>query len=120
MIGLPATVLAKPHCGLSASRSRVDVLRRLVDAPPELIDRLERAHLGAHQAEHDALPLRHEAQRREIAGAGRVVLEQEVVDVGLLEEAFCHGLVAAVGEVQPLEVAAAHVHADDDGRGPAR
>ena len=44
-------------------------------------------------AQHDLLPLRHEAQRLEAAGARGVVLEEEAVDLGL-EHRFGHRVVA--------------------------
>jgi hypothetical protein len=59
-----------------------------------------------------ALGLRHQAQWRKIAGAGRIIFEQEVVDVGLGEEPFRDRCVAAGCEGVALEVAAAHVDAN--------
>ena len=70
--------------------------------------------MRADQAEHDALGLRHEAQRREIAGARRVVFEQEVIDLGVGEETLGHRFVTAGAEIMALEIAAAHMNADDD------
>ena len=76
VIGLPVSTLAKPHCGLTArlSRSRWRVassMRRL-----QLVLALHRRRLGRDQAEHHGLVARHEAQRREPAGARRVVLQE--------------------------------------------
>src|SRR2546428_3415503 len=59
----------------------IDVLRRLVRTPAQIVELLELRRLRAHQAEHYALLLRYEAQRRETAGARRVELQQEVIDV---------------------------------------
>ena len=58
---------------------------------------LELAALRRHEAEHDDLPLRHEAQRLEAAGALVVVLEEEAVDVELVEERLGDEVVAALG-----------------------
>src|SRR5262249_38311975 len=50
----------------------IDVARRLVGAPLEVVHPLQRRRLAADEAEHHALVLRHEAQRLEIARARRV------------------------------------------------
>src|SRR6478609_9048487 len=50
-----------------------DVLRRLVDAALEVVLRFELAELGRHEAEHDRLALRQEAQRLEVTAARIVV-----------------------------------------------
>ena len=58
------------------------------------------------------LPFGHEAQRREVAGAGVVVFEKIAVDLQFVEQHLGHRLVAAFGDPGALEVAAAQVHAD--------
>ena len=88
--GLPPALLAKPHCGLMASRS------------------------GAN-----ALSLRDEAQRCKVAGSRRVIFEQEMICVRAREKTLRNPVVSAIGEVTPPEVAAAHVDADDDLAGTA-
>jgi hypothetical protein len=60
------------------------------------------------------------AQRREIARARVVVLEEVAVDVELVEQHLCHRLVAALGGPRALEVAAAQVHARRHARRPGR
>src|SRR6266542_6285739 len=57
-------------------------LRRRLDAPLELVLGLELRLLGADEAQHHLLPLRHEAQRLEAARALGVVLEKESVHGG--------------------------------------
>src|SRR3546814_17982137 len=71
-----------------------------------------RRPLGAHDAEHHALTLRHEAQRREDAGTLVVVLQEEAVDRHLVAQDLGHRLVAALDPPGALEVDAAEVLAD--------
>src|SRR3546814_13164226 len=44
------------------------VARGLVDALSQIVPAFHRRPLGAHEAEHNALTLRHEEQRRAVAG----------------------------------------------------
>src|SRR5262245_13037703 len=53
----------------------IDVTRRLVGAPLEVVHPLQGRRLAADEAEYHALVLRQEAQRLEIAGAWRVIFE---------------------------------------------
>ncbi len=64
------------------------------------------------EPQHHAFALGHEPQRREIAGARGVEFEQEMIDVGVVEEAFSDLLIPAGREVVALEVAAADMNAD--------
>ena len=64
------------------------------------------------------LSLGHEAQRREVAGALVVVLEEVGVDVELVEQHLGDRLVAALGEPRAAEVAAAQVDGDGQVVGP--
>src|SRR5262245_53895967 len=64
--------------GEAALRREAELLERrelggLVDAALELVLALERAALGCHDAQHDVLVVRQEAQRFEAAGALGVV-----------------------------------------------
>src|SRR3546814_5595110 len=70
------------------------VARGLVDALSQIVPAFHRRPLGAHEAEHHALTLRHEAQRREVAGTLVVVLQEEAVDRHLVEQDLGHRLVA--------------------------
>src|SRR2546422_9707044 len=72
----------------------VDVFSRLVGPLAQLVQFLKLRRLRAHQAKHYALLLRYEAQRRETAGARRIELEQEMVDVRTAEELLGHRVVA--------------------------
>jgi len=91
---------------------RVNVLGCLLGTALERIQAFKLRRFGAHHAQHDALFLGHEAQRREVAGARRVELEQKVIDPGGAEELLGNRIVAAFGEVLALVIAAAHVHTD--------
>ena len=62
--------------------------------------------------EHDRLALRHEAQRREVARALVVVLQEEAVDRELVEQDLGDRLVAALRHPGALVVAAAEMDAD--------
>ena len=80
------STLAKPHCGLTARWSRSTWRRRIVDAPLQLGLALQRRRLGRDEAEHDGLVARHETQRRERAGARRIVFEEIELDVERVEQ----------------------------------
>src|SRR5216683_4979336 len=107
---------AAGEAALRADRQAVeiDVPRSFVGAAAQDLEALERRRLAADEAEHRALALRNEAQRRKIARARRVVFEQEVVDAGAPEQPLGRPIVSALGEIAALEVAAAEVDADDD------
>jgi uncharacterized membrane protein YeaQ/YmgE (transglycosylase-associated protein family) len=64
-----------------------DEARCLFGSPLRRVETLELRHLAAHKAQHHPLVL-HETQRCKIAGARRVIFEQEVIDPGLAEEAL--------------------------------
>src|SRR5437763_13609662 len=82
------------------------VLRGLIDTALEMVLALELRQLGADEAEHDFLALRHEAQRLEAAGALGVVLEEETIDVQAGEHALGDEVgVGAAREPGALEVA---------------
>ena len=84
------------------------VPRRLLDAPLQLVLRLELAALRRHEPEHDLLlALRQEAQRLEAARALVVPLHEEAVDVELVEQRLGDEVVAALRRPRRLEVAAA-------------
>ena len=78
---LPCAVEEKPHWWLKRALLERHVARGLVDAA---LDARPSGSTSARfeliEAEHDGLALRHEAQRREVAGALVVVLEEEAVD----------------------------------------
>src|SRR3954464_1608099 len=76
----------------AALRRDAEILHRhelggRLDAALERVLRLELRQLGADQAEHDLLALRHEAQGLEAAGALVVILEEEAVDIETVEYA---------------------------------
>ena len=96
-----------------------DVGGRLVDAPGELVGRLQLGPLAGDQAEHDLLAVGHEAQRGEVPGAFVVVLEEVAIDGELVEQHLGDGLVAALGEPRAAVVAPAQVHAHRQVLGPA-
>src|SRR6185437_5842795 len=62
------------------------IFRRLLDPALQRVFGLERRELGGDEAEDDSLALRHETQRREIAGALVVIFEEIAVDIDLVEE----------------------------------
>src|SRR5215467_1715068 len=92
-----------------------DILRGFLHAALEHLARFERGSLAADEAQDHALVL-DEAQRLEVAGALGVVFEQEMGHPGAAEEALGNRFVAARAQIVPPEIAAAHVHADDDAR----
>src|SRR4051812_47666482 len=94
------------------------VLRRLIDAPLEIVLRFERRYLGRDEAKHHLLSARYEPQRLEAAGALGVELHKEGVDAGG-EHRLGHRLVAALGDPSALEIAAGRVHRDGEARGLA-
>ena len=110
--GLPGAVLAKPHWGLSASRSRgtsraaASIRRRRSSGV------LEHGRLGRHQAEDDRAARRDVAKRLEPSGPRRVVLEEEGVDGEPGEGAGGHVVVGPLPEPLALVVAPADVDAD--------
>src|ERR1044072_1246479 len=55
--------------------ARIDVAGSLADATPECIESSQHRRLRADDAEHHALVFRHETQRREVAGARRIIFE---------------------------------------------
>ena len=111
-MSLPCTVLENPHCGDRHIWSSGMSFAAAVDAPLEVVLRFELVELGADQAQHDDLALRHVPQRREVAGARVVVFEEIAVDGEFVEQHLGHRLVAAFRRPRALEVAAAQVHAD--------
>src|SRR5439155_21331708 len=72
-----------------------DELRRLVDAPQQLVLRLDLVRLSANQAEHRDLVARHVTQRLEASRSRRVELEQEAVDVLCVEHLLGDEVIAA-------------------------
>src|SRR5713226_6412442 len=89
-----------------------DVLRRLVETPPEVVLLLERPRLRRDQSQHHAHVLRHVPQQREIARAGVVELEEEAVVRQLVEDDVRDPRVAALGAPPGAEIAATQVGAD--------
>src|SRR5438874_13421142 len=88
------------------------VLRGGVDTALEMILALELRQLGADEAEHHFLALRHETQRLEAAGALGVVLEKEAIHVEPGEYPLGDEVgVGAAREPGALEVAATGVDA---------
>src|SRR5205085_8996828 len=86
----------------------------LLDPPPKFGLAFQRISLGRDEAEHDRLLLRHEAQRRETAGARGIVFEEEELDGEPVEQLLGHRLIASLGVPLPAAVSAAEVHADAD------
>src|SRR3954452_7767415 len=82
----------------------IDVLRRRLDAPLELVLALELRALRRDEPEHDDLALRDEAQRLEPARALVVPLHEEPVDLELVEQRLGDEVVAALGDPRRAEV----------------
>src|SRR3982751_5335312 len=91
-----------------------DVARGFVEAALQHGLILEKVHLGRNEAEHDRLAVRHEAQRREVAGTLRIVFEEEEFDRELVEQFLGHGLVASFRMPLAGAIAAAKMHANAD------
>lgn len=87
--------------------ARGDILGGLVDSLHHLVRILERGELGRHDAEHDVFIRGQVFERREAAGARRVVLEVEGVDVERGEHGLGDAVVGAFAEVLGAEVVAA-------------
>ena len=103
----------KPHCGLrlncsSGANRAASSMRRL-----RSILRFQFGRLGAHQAEHGRLARRQEAQGPEIARPLGIVFQEERVDIEPAEQPLRDGLVAALGHPHALQVAPAHMEADE-------
>src|SRR5438046_663964 len=64
----------------------IDVLRRLVRTPAQIVELLELRRLRANEAEYDAFVPRDKTQRRKSTGARRIELEQEMIDLRTAEE----------------------------------
>src|SRR5579875_3425884 len=73
-----------------------DVLRRLLHPALEQLGALQLGLLGRDQPEHHHLVLGHEAQRREGAGARRVVLQQQALGLDGSEQLLGDRVVAAL------------------------
>src|SRR3954470_23662706 len=85
------------EAALRAQRELVDVdgTTRLLDSALECIGRLNLGILGGHDADRDALALRHKAQRLKVAGTGRVEFEKIAIHLKPSEQSFADRLVAA-------------------------
>ena len=117
---LPSHVEEKPHCGERQSCSMA-TNARLLDAPLRARPCVSSSpRLVVTRPSTTILPLRHEAQRLEAAGALVVVLDEVAVDVELAEERLGDEVVAARGGPGGAEVAAAHVRRDRHAVRPAR
>src|SRR6185312_7921375 len=84
-------IVAFEHAGKAALRRERKLLertifRRRVDAPLQIVLALELRAFAGDEAEHDGLALGDKAQRREIAGARAVVLEEIPVDIDVVEQ----------------------------------
>src|SRR5215467_1002726 len=95
-------------------------LRRLVDPALDRVRVFQLAPLGGHQAEHDHLAGRHEAQRLEAAGALVVVFEEEAVHGQFAEQRLGNEVVPARRGPRGAEVAPAQVRGDREPRGLGR
>src|SRR5437016_3534059 len=109
--------------GEAALRAQADlldrhVLGRLIEAPLEVVLPLEGADLGGHQPQDHAHVFGDEPERREVARAGVVELEEEAVVWQLVEDGLGDPGVAALGAPARPEVAAAEMGADDQVPGP--
>src|SRR3990170_1691359 len=94
----------------------VDEPCRLLDAPLQLVLRLELTGLGGDEPEHDDLPLGQEPKRLEAARSLVVELDEEPVDVQPAEERLTDEVVAPLGRPGRAVVAAAHVGGDRHSR----
>src|SRR6516165_968154 len=74
VLGEAVAVLGGGEAALRGEAELVDVdeLRRLLDAPPDLVLAFEHTGLRGDEAEHHRLALGDEPQRLEAAGAGRI------------------------------------------------
>src|SRR6266436_9535792 len=86
--------------------------RRLLDALLQRILAFHLRRLGRDNAEHHGLVGRHEPQRRERAGARRVVFEEVELDVERVEQPLGHVVIAPFRVPLAAAVAAAQMHAD--------
>src|SRR3954470_24975356 len=91
-----------------------DVARGLVETALQHGLILEKVRLGRHEAERDRLALRHEAQRREVAGAWRIVFEKEEFNREPIEQLLGDGVVTSLCMPLTGAVAAAKMHANAD------
>src|SRR5213593_591534 len=89
-----------------------DVLGRRVEAALEVVLLLERAELRRDEPEHHPHVLGRVPQRREVARARVVELEEEPVVGHLVEDGVGYARVAALGAPARAEVTAAQVGAD--------
>src|SRR6185503_911249 len=89
-----------------------NIFRRLLDAPLDLVFRLQPPALAGDEAEHDLAVLRHQPQRLERAGARAVVFHEIAVHLDAVEQDFLLGLVAARAHEGRFIVAAAQMHGD--------
>src|SRR5213078_3149418 len=108
--------------GEAALRAQADllerhVLGRLVETPPEVVLPLQGADLGGDEPQDHARTLGDEAERREVARARVVELEEEAVVRQLVEDDLRNPGVAALRAPARAEVAAAEVRADGQVRG---
>src|SRR5215470_12627429 len=92
-------------------------LRGFINAALECVDSLQLWHLGADEAQHDHLALRHEAQRREAAGAWTVIFEQEAVMRQRIEQALGDRVISSFTVPHAALVAAAEMDASGDAFG---
>src|ERR1041384_109054 len=88
-------------------------LRRLLNAPLDIVARLEPSGFRGDQPEHHPpLSFGQEAQRFETARAVGVVFEEIAVVIALAEQVLRHGLVAAGRDKGGAEIAAADMSGD--------
>src|SRR5208337_1942479 len=85
---------------------KINIARRVLDPSLELVLALHRSRLGRDQAKHDALVPRQQPQRRERAGARRIVFEEVEGDVEHIEQPLGDRVVAAFGVPLAAPVAA--------------
>src|SRR5215470_1992647 len=104
----------KAALGREAQLLDIDVFGRFVDAALDRVLLLQCAALRGDEAEHHLLlPLGHEPQRPEAAGAVGVVFEEIAVDIDLAEQTLGDELIAALGDEGGAEIAAAGMHGHD-------
>ena len=103
---------AKPHWGLTARRSSGTYRAASSTLATMSSGILERPVLRRHEPEHDLVVGQDVAERREVAGAIGVVLEQQPVEVGQTREDVLRDDLVAAGRGPHAAggVAAAHVH----------
>src|SRR5262249_16917057 len=118
--GISTHARRKAALRTDAEAIKRNVARRLVDALPQQVKRLELGPLAADQPEDHRLILRHVAQRCKAARALALVFEEEGVDVGLTKQLLGDRVIAAFRHPVTLVIALAEVKPDGHAGGARR